>query len=310
MKTLLISVLVVCIGITCFAVDNRFLYPLGTVKNVQAFSIDVEAGQVLVRNQNRIWVYTTFNAWQPRLEAAFISVNPIEDVNFLGGNHIYISSNEPTNTIVSVDSLNQFGKLIFTNTVIGDRLTREGATLYVADRYRGIDIINVGRGGANDLISNFSEKWGIRDFVAQFPYLYALNDFGLVTVDISDLSNPISLATNYQINEASKIVKHGDYLYIGAEKNLLVISVRDVEKPILVSQFRFSNEIQGLAIKDNRLFIAQGRGGVKILSVENPSKLEDLNTFYPPYPVYDIALENDYIFIAMGKDGWMIYEYR
>jgi hypothetical protein len=105
-------------------------------------------------------------------------------------------------------------------------------------------------------------------------------------------------------------VKHGDYLYIGAEKNLLVISVRDAEKPILVSQFRFSNEIQGLAIKDNRLFIAQGRGGVKILSVENPSKLEDLNTFYPPYPVYDIALENDYIFIAMGKDGWMIYEYR
>jgi hypothetical protein len=24
----------------------------------------------------------------------------------------------------------------------------------------------------------------------------------------------------------------------------------------------------------------------------------------------DLALENDYIYVAMGKEGWVIYEYR
>jgi hypothetical protein len=39
-------------------------------------------------------------------------------------------------------------------------------------------------------------------------------------------------------------------------------------------------------------------------------KIQDLNTINPPFTVYDIALEEDYIFVALGKDGWMIYEYR
>lgn len=295
---------------SCAAVDNQFLYTLGTVTGSQAFSIDVVNGDVLVRNQNQIWLYSTFNAWQPRIEASFTSLYPIEDVNFQGGNYIYISSQEPTNIISSVDSLNQFGKIYFTRSLIGDRVTREGATLYVADRYRGIDIINIGSGGAQDLLANFSEKWGVRDFVAKYPYIYALNDFGLVTVDISNLSFPVSIATNYQINNATKLVQDGDILYVAAEKNLLVLSVRDVNKPTLINQFRLFDNIQALAIKDKRLFISQGRNGVKIFDISNPLKLEDLHTFYPPFPVYDIALENDFVYVAMGRDGWMIYEYR
>jgi hypothetical protein len=209
-----------------------------------------------------------------------------------------------------IDSLNQFGKIYFVNTLIGDKITREGATLYVADRYRGIDIINVGSGGGNDLLANFAEKWGVRDFIAEYPYIYALNDFGLVTVDIRDLKFPLSIATNYQIPDARYIAKNGEYLFVASGKDLLVLSIRDIAKPIQIGQIGLFNDIQSLAIKDNRLFVALGQGGVKILDISVPNRIKDLNTFYPPFPVYDIALENDYIYIAMGKEGWMVYEYR
>lgn len=310
MKRPMILSLLLLISISCAAIDNRFLYPLGIVKDSEAYSIDVSDSQVLTRNQKQLWIYSTFNAWQPRLETSYNSLARIEDVNFQSGNYIYVSSREPTNVLSAIDSLNQFGKIYFVDTLIGDKITREGATLYVADRYRGIDIINVGSGGGNDLLANFAEKWGVRDFIAEYPYIYALNDFGLVTVDISDQKFPLSIATNYQLPDARYLVKNGEYVYIASGKDLLVLSIRDVNKPIQVSQMRLFNDIQSLAVKDNRLFVALGQGGVKILDISVPNRIVDMNTFYPPFPVYDVALENDYIYIAMGKDGWMIYEYR
>ncbi|MCB5253054.1 MAG: hypothetical protein RBR69_03295 [Candidatus Cloacimonadaceae bacterium] len=310
MKRLILIILIALFMIGAKAVENRFLYPLGHVKGVEANHIQVADSQVLTHNLNQLWVYSTFNAWQPRLEASYLSEYRIEDVNFQTGNRIYLSSHEPANSVSIIDSLNMYGRIYFIDTVIGDNITREGSTLYVADRYRGIDIIDVGGGVSTELMSNFSEKWGIKDFVAQYPYIYALNDFGFVTVDISNQNFPLSIATNYQIPNATKLVKYGEYVYVAAGKEILVLSVRDPDSPVLVTQMPFFNVIQALAVKDNRLFVALGQGGVKILDISVPNRISDINTFYPPAAAIGIALGNDYIYIAMGKDGWMIYEYR
>lgn len=310
MKRALLSILMLAVAVSCLALDSRFINALASVKNSQAYSIDVEDGNVLVRNQYQMWVYSTFNAWQPRLEGSFNSLHPIEDVNLQGGNRIYVSSHEPTNAVTVIDSLSLYGKIFFINTIIGDHMTREGSTLYVADRFRGIDIFDVGSGNANDLKSSYAEKWGIRDFIAEFPYLYALNDFGVVTVDVSLQNFPLGIATNYQIPDAKRLVKDREYLYVAAGKELLVISVRDIDQPTLVAQIRLANEVQSLAIKDQRLFVALGQGGVKIYDVSVPNRMQDINTFYPPFAAYDLALENDFIYVAMGREGWMIFEYR
>jgi hypothetical protein len=142
------------------AIDDRFISPLATVKQNQAFSIAVDEGNVLVRNQYQMWVYSTFNAWQPRLEGSFSSLYPIEDVNIQGGNQLYVSSHEPTNTVTAIDSLNTYGRIFFTNPVIGDKMTREGSTLYVADRFRGIDIFDIGNGVGHDHEGEFCGKMG------------------------------------------------------------------------------------------------------------------------------------------------------
>ncbi len=310
MKKLILSVLIAITLLGCGGVESRFIYPLGQITDVHAEKIEVSDSQVLVRDSHNLWVYSTFNAWQPRLEAGFRSDYRIEDVNFQAGNQIYVSSQEASNAVSVVDSLSQYGRIYFINTVIGDEMSREGATLYVADRYRGIDIINLGQGGSTELLANFAEKWGIRDFVVEYPYIYALNDFGFITVDISDQSFPLSISTNYQIPDATQLEKHGEYVYIGADKELLVLSVRDLKKPKLITRVAFFNQIQALAIKDERLFTALGKGGVKIVDISVPNKAREIHTFYPPAMALDIAVESDYIFVAMGKDGWMIYEYR
>lgn len=292
------------------AVDDKYLYQLAHVKSNPANAVMVSEKQVFTRTQNQIWIHSTFNPWQPRVEASFISGAQIEDVNVLGDVQIYVSTREPANVIVSVDSLNSYGRIYFINHIPGDKLTREGATLYVADRFKGIDIINIGTGGMREVLSTFSEKWGVRDFLARYPYIYALNDFGLVTVDITDQQFPLSLGTNYQIYDAKVLRKNGDVLWIGAGKNLMAISIRDINNPVVINQFRMSNDITDMEIANDRLFIAQGRGGVKILDIENPLRINDLNTINTNFTVYDVAVEGELILLALGRDGWMIYEYR
>lgn len=310
MRQIIILLLLLNMSCSAFSAENRFLYPLTHVKNVQAFSIIQDNDLVYTRNQNQIWVFSIFNAWQPRIEAGFYSPFTIEDMETQTGNYLYVASREPTNQIMPIDTLATSGKIFFPSTVIGDKLTREGATLFVADRFKGIDIVNIGSGSQREILATFSEKWGIRDFVATYPYIFALNDFGLVAVDITDQSNPHSIATNYQIADASCLVKNGNTLWVGAGKNLLAFNINDPAKPTLINQFRLANDINALQVKDNLLYLALGRGGMKILGIANPFKIQDINTINTNYTVYDLALANDYIFLALGKDGWMIYEYR
>ncbi|MDZ4181692.1 MAG: hypothetical protein U1B83_02355 [Candidatus Cloacimonadaceae bacterium] len=309
-RLLLLFLLLFALILSSHAIDDKYLYQLAHIKGINAMAIEVAENQVFARSQNQLWIYSIFNPWQPRMEAGFLSTSLIEDINIMSGNYIFFCSQEPSTTIVSIDSLNSYGKIFFTNTVLGDKMTREGSMLYVADRYRGIDIVYTGSGGLREIKSTFSEKWGIRDFHAEYPYLYALNDFGLVTVDITDQQFPVSLGTNYQISEARSLVKNGETIWIAAGKELLALNIRDLNNPVLINQFRLSNDIQDMEIKDDRLFLALGKGGVKILNVKNPLRIEDINTIFPQATVYDIALEKDLILLALGRDGWMVFEYR
>jgi hypothetical protein len=311
MKHILLLVLVLAACGPALAVDFRIPQLLVHDTTVQPYNIDFQEDQVILRNQNYIWIHSIFNPWSPRLEAVFRSQYIIEDVNMLGGNQIYICSQDPANLVSTVDTLSYPGTIYFTNTVPGNKITREGSMLYVADRFKGIDIIDIGKGGMRELKSTFSEKWGIRDFIAEYPYLWALNDFGLVTVDISDLQFPISMGDNYEITDATVMAKNGDIVWLGAGKKLLAINAADMNNPRLIFQTRLSNDIRDLELKDNLLYLALGQGGLKILDVANPLRVNDLRTITHPYmEIFDVALDGDLIFLALGTKGWMIYQYR
>ncbi|NLW18125.1 MAG: hypothetical protein GXY81_00230 [Candidatus Cloacimonetes bacterium] len=308
-KALLFTFIVLALA-SAAAIDFRVPQLMVHMKNVQPYNVDFQENQVILRNKNYVWLNSIFNPWSPRLEAVFLSQYIIEDVNLLGSNHLYICSQEPGNLVSTVDTLSYPSSIYFPNTAIGNRMTREGPMLYVADRFRGIDIIDIGKGASGELRSTFSEKWGIRDFIAEYPYLWALNDFGLVTVDIKDMNFPLSMGVNYEIADATIMAKNGDIVWLGAGNKLLAINASDMYHPRLIFQTRLSYDIRDMELKDNLLYLALGMGGVKILDVTNPIKVEELRTIIPYYEVFDVALDGDLMFLALGKDGWMIYEYK
>lgn len=310
MKKIILSLVFICCILSLSAGETRFLQPIVRVATGQALGIQVFDDQVITRNQHQIWIYNIFNLFKPSIEASFLSGAQIEDFDLVGDNYLYVVTREPANVIAPVDSLNSYARIYFTEHLPGDKITREGSTVYIADRFKGIDIINIGKGGLREIISTFSTNWGIKDFEAIYPNLYALNDFGLVTVDISDQQFPQARGQNYQIPESRCLVKNKDTVWVGAGKNLLGINVRDLKNPYLTTQYRMPNEILDLEVLDDRLYLALGRGGVKILDVKNPLQIEDINTINTPYSVYDVALSEDLVFLGLGRDGWAIYQYK
>lgn len=309
-KAFLLSLCCLLLLGSLMAADNRFLNRIVHYRNHPSFAIDSYGDKIVSRNQNQVWIYSTFNPWQPQVDASYYSVFPIEDVDLMADRYLFLSSREPANTILEVDSLNIYGKIFFPTTLEGDRIQREGSILYLSDWQRGIEIIDIGAGGNRETKSVFSEKWGIKDFVSQYPYLYALNDFGVVTIDVSQHSFPQSIGRNYELSNATIIRKNHNILWIAAGKNLYGVSVHDLNNPTLISQYRFTYDVMDLEIKDNRLFAALGSGGVRILEISNPARPTDLNWINLPTAALDLALEKEFIYISSGASGWYVYSYR
>jgi|GEM_PF-6955546 len=107
--SLIVLLLLVCALLG--AIDDKYLYQLAHIKNITAFNIDSSEDQVLPRNQNYLWIYSIFNPWSPKLEAVFLSAAQIEDVNVMGGNYLYFCSQEPSNTVVPVDTLDTWTRI-------------------------------------------------------------------------------------------------------------------------------------------------------------------------------------------------------
>ncbi|MEF3694986.1 MAG: hypothetical protein V3576_06515, partial [Candidatus Cloacimonadota bacterium] len=70
MKRILILVVLVSLALGAWAVESRFLNHIAHIRTTPAMNIMAENRQVLVRNTNQLWIYSTFNAWQPRIEAS------------------------------------------------------------------------------------------------------------------------------------------------------------------------------------------------------------------------------------------------
>jgi hypothetical protein len=58
------------------------------------------------------------------------------------------------------------------------------------------------------------------------------------------------------------------------------------------------NEIVDLEVMDDRLFVALGRGGVKILNIKKPAPDRRPQHHQHPFTVHDVAISKDMIFLA------------
>jgi hypothetical protein len=290
--------------------DSKFIRVISQTKAPIANTIKLNDQYAYVYNDWYMYIYNLKNLWVPQIETGFISTFPITDVLSLDYNHIFICTHEPTNEIREIDSLNTFGRIYYAQRLICDKARREGAYLYTTNTSNGLEIFDIGKGITPQKISSFSEKWGILDFEAKYPIIHALNDFGYVNIDITDLANPRSNGTNYEFTDGKILCINRNIAWVGSRSTLIAIDITYPEKPIIINRYRFSSDINDIKARDNEMFVALNTSGMKILNITNPKQIIEKNNYPYKSAIKSIALNGDNVFLGLGTGGWVILEYR
>ena len=306
----LLVIILLALSINLISIDSKFIRLIYQSKIPIANRIEVKNNFAYVYNDWYVYIYSLTNQWTPLLETAFQSKYPITDIEMLDKNHIYICSHEPTNEVSEIDSLNTLGRIYFGSKLTCNKAIREGNLVYTTHRENGLEIYDISKNLYPEKLSSFSEKWGIIDFLVQYPTLHALNDFGYINIDLSDLKQPRSVGTNYEIIEGNVLSQNRNIVWIGAKNNLYAIEITYPENPVIINRYRFSSEINDLKARGNDLFVALKSTGLKILDITNPKKIAEKNSYYNRSGFLTVDVDGDYVYLGAGLKGWLILEYR
>jgi hypothetical protein len=288
----------------------KFITPIGQIKRVPVNDIKIYEQTAYVISDNDVYIYSVSSPWSPKLETGFHSFRTISDLVNVEANRFYLCTADAANQVIEMDSLNTWGKIYFVEKLSCQKAEREGATLYTADLNIGLEIYNLSRGLLPEKLTTYSEKWGIKAMAARYPRIHALNDFGYVNIDVTDLSHPVESGKNYEIVDGTVLSVNRNYVYIGAKSSLIVLDISTPSAPRIVNRLRLSSQINALICKDNELYIGTEQSGLKVMDITNPIRIREKNSYNVISTIKAIALDTDYIYLAAGKDGWVILQYR
>jgi hypothetical protein len=127
---------------------------------------------------------------------------------------------------------------------------------------------------------------------------------GLHILDVSNPSNPQELGSLLNIGYGNQVLIKGDYAYLTSKnvsyKDVLVVNISNSSTPVEVTYITLNNEerfASGLYIKENRLFIANGKAGFSVIDITDPKNFRLIATVDTDSPASAISVKDNYIYV-------------
>ena len=137
---------------------------------------------------------------------------------------------------------------------------------------------------------------------------------GMYIYDISSPSTPTFISEFQHGTACDPVVVDGDYAYVtlrggnncgATESGLFIVDISDLNSPELATSYAM-DEPYGLGIKDNKLFICDGKSGLKVDDKTDIENLVSLN-HYENIITFDVIPMNESL-IMIGDE--ILYQYR
>lgn len=188
--------------------------------------------------------------------------------------------------------------------------TIEGNYLYILDRSKGLNIIDISDPSVPEIISSSYMPRNTRSIkiINGFAYVTGAG-FGL---RIYDVSNP-EIIERYDSSEmfwdGEDIQISERYAYVTAGKDgLKILDISDPKNPFELSSFPTPEYAKGMAVKGNLVYIADGRSGLRVIDVSNPTNPFELS-FYDILPNSQyVAISGDLVFITDDVIGIRVFD--
>ncbi len=207
-------------------------------------------------------------------------------------------------------------------TGIGGSMARfsiVGDYLYTVDNTE-MDIFSLSNPVSPELTNTVNLGWGIETI---FPYqdmLFIGSNTGMFIYDNANPEAPSLLSEFQHARACDPVFVKDNYAYVtlrdgtqceGFNNQLDLIDITEITNPQLEGSFPMDNP-HGLSIKDNNLFVCEGRFGLKAFDISEPNTFDQrltdhLNGIF----AYDVIAVpgSENVLLVIGEDGFFQYNF-
>ena len=197
------------------------------------------------------------------------------------------------------------------------RFTVVGDYLYVVDNY-DMDVFDLHQATQPSLANTVNIGWGIETI---FPYqdkLFIGSNAGMFIFDNSNPTNPVQLAAFAHARACDPVFVKDNYAYVtlrdgtqceGFVNQLDLVDISNITSPVLKKSFPMQHP-HGLSIRENDLFLCEGRFGLKSFDITDPLTLGnhqlDLEAGLHAWDVIALPGQEKAV-LVIGEDGFYQY---
>lgn len=136
---------------------------------------------------------------------------------------------------------------------------------------------------------------------------------GMYIYDITTPDTPVFISEFQHGTACDPVVVDGDYAFVtlrggnncgATESGLFIVDISDINTPVLATTYAM-DEPYGLGIKDNKLFVCDGKSGLKVYDKTDIGNLQSLN-HYENIVTFDV-IPMDETLIMIGDE--ILYQY-
>jgi hypothetical protein len=192
-------------------------------------------------------------------------------------------------------------------------LAIRGNYAYMANIFRGLQVIDISDPAAPILVTTNESLKRLNDITLQgnFAYVSSESD-GLGVFDISNPEEP-SFIGKYQIDGGSQTIgKSADgsqIILTDKDNTLYTFAISNPARPELSSTFAMAGTGNGIASRDNLIFITEGIKGMEIIALSKPKEPEIITHYDFSGNLKTIALSSKNAYLG-DYDGIQILDLR
>lgn len=149
-------------------------------------------------------------------------------------------------------------------------------------------------------------------------YLYAVDYRSLKVVNISNPLNPVYIKTVNVGRDIETIYPFKNYLFIGSNTGMYIYSLANPENPVQMSQFTHVTSCDPVIADDSLAFVTlrttevcnrfEETRQIEVLDIVDITNPQLITTYRTDYPPYGLDMNQNYLFVCHGSEGFAIYK--
>ncbi len=187
----------------------------------------------------------------------------------------------------------------------------DGSTLYVANKFSGLQVIDVSDFSHPVVKSRTKSDGQNYGLAKKNNYVFMTDNLaGLLVYDVT--GKPKKIANLLTAGEAWDVDIQGNYAYVASgQAGLVVVDITDAKVPKIVATLR-NDKDWGFARKifigqNNLLYLADRKAGIHIINIQDPAAPKEIKRYQTQF-AEGIEVADGYAYIADGSNGLVVLD--